>query len=409
MKVLFISNLYPPNYLGGYEILCQQVCKDLERRGHNSVILTSTHGVKEATTGETSPNIHRILELFIPFDKHPDGLMRMRRWIVGRHNYALTRALVAKEKPDVIFIWSQLRLGLGSARAAHDSGVPVAYTFNDFHIAGYRPAPLGLKPKAFGKYMADNWIFPGITFKGLNFRHATCISHMLKQRLLERGLPIRDARVIYQGIPVEQFSKKAEPGKIEHPPRLLYVGQLHPYKGVHTLIEAAHLVADRNISDPGSPRPDLRVSIVGDGPEEYKKQLREKAAQGRANIEFAGKVAQPELPGVYREHDIFVFPSTWQEPFGLTHLEAMACGTPVISTADGGHGEFLKDGENALIFEKENPGQLAAQISRLISDNDLAGHLAATARAMVEQEFTLQRYVTDIEAFLQEAATGENR
>jgi glycosyltransferase involved in cell wall biosynthesis len=115
------------------------------------------------------------------------------------------------------------------------------------------------------------------------------------------------------------------------------------------------------------------------------------------------------LSGVYREHDIFVFPSTWQEPFGLTHLEAMACGTPVISTADGGHGEFLKDGENALIFEKENPGQLAAQISRLISDNDLAGHLAATARAMVEQEFTLQRYVTDIEAFLQEAATGENR
>ena len=134
-----------------------------------------------------------------------------------------------------------------------------------------------------------------------------------------------------------------------------------------------------------------------------------KALQGHADIKFTGKVEQSQLPGIYREHDIFVFPSKWQEPFGLTHLEAMSSGTPVISTTDGGHGEFLKDGENALVFEKENPGGLAAQISRLIRDNDLARHLAATARAMVEQEFTLKRYVADIEAFLQKVARGENR
>jgi len=408
MKILFISNLYPPHYLGGYEILCQQVCEDLQKRGHNSVVLTSTHGVKEAPTGEIPPNIHRILKLYNPFGR-PAKLMRAQRWIVGRRNYGLTKAFVAKERPDVIFIWSQLRMGLGSAQAALDSGIPVAYTFNDFHVAGYRSAQFGLTPKAFGKYVADHWIFRGITFKGQDFKHATCISHMLKMKLLEKGLPIKDARVIYQGIPVDKFPKKAEPGKITHPPRLLYVGQLHPYKGVHTLIEAAHLIADGMKRNPGSPHLRLGVSIVGDGPEEYKRQLMKKAQQGHADIEFAGKIAQPELPGIYREHDIFVFPSAWQEPFGLTHLEAMASGTPVISTADGGHGEFLKDGENALIFEKENPRGLAAKISRLISDNELARRLAATARAMVEQEFALQRYVTDIEAFLQEVARGENR
>ena len=364
--------------------------------------------MKEATTGETTPNIHRILKLYNPFGK-PAGLMRAQRWIVGRHNYGLTKTFVAKESPDVIFIWSQLRLGLGSAQAAQDSRVPVAYTFNDFHVAGYRSARFGLTPKAFGRYMADNWIFSGITFKGQDFRYSTCISHMLKKSLLEKGLPIKDAKVIYQGIPVDQFPEKAEPGKIRHPPRLLYVGQLHPYKGVHTLIEAAHLIADDMKSNPGSPSLRLGVSIVGDGPEEYKRQLIKMALQGHADIEFFGKVEQSELPGIYREHDIFVFPSTWREPFGLTHLEAMASGTPVVSTADGGHGEFLRDGENALIFEKEHPRGLAAQISRLISDNDLARNLADSARAMVEQEFTLQRYVTDIEAFLQEAAMGENR
>ena len=408
MKILFISNLFPPHYLGGYEILCQQVCEDLRKRGHVCIVLTSTHGVKEATTGETTPGIHRILDLYNPFGEQA-GLMRAQRWRVGRRNYGLTRAFVARERPDVIFIWSQLRMGLGSTQAAMDSGVPVAYTFNDFHMAGYRPAPFGLAPRAFARYVADNWIFRGITFKGQDFKNATCISHMLKKKLLGNGVPIKDARVIYQGIPVEKFPEKAEPGKIAHPPHLLYVGQLHPYKGVHTLIEAAHLIANDMKRTPGSPRLCLGVSIVGDGPESYKRQLMEMALQGHADIEFAGKVAQPELPGIYRKHDIFVFPSTWQEPFGLTHLEAMASGTPVISTADGGHGEFLKDGENALIFEKENPQALAAQISRLISDNDLARHLAATARAMVEQEFTLQRYVTDIEVFLQEVVEGENK
>jgi hypothetical protein len=108
--------------------------------------------------------------------------MRAQRWIVGRRNYALTKALLAKERPGVIFIWSQLRLSLGSAQAAQDSGVPVAYTFNDFHIAGYQPAPLGLTPKAFAKYMTDNWVLSRITFKGRDFKHATCISHMLKRR-----------------------------------------------------------------------------------------------------------------------------------------------------------------------------------------------------------------------------------
>ena len=408
MKILFISNLYPPHYLGGYEILCQQVCEDLRKRGHDPVVLTSTHGVKGAAAGETTPGIHRILKLYNPFGS-PAGLMRAQRWIVGRRNYALTRALLAKERPDVIFIWSQLRLSLGSARAAQDSGSPVAYTFNDFHIAGYRPAPLGLTPKAFAKYMADNWILHRITFKGQDFKHATCISHMLKGKLLEKGLPIKDAKVIYQGIPVDKFPEKAEPGKITHPPRLLYVGQLHSYKGVHTLIEAAHFIADGMINSHSSSRARLSVSIVGDGPGQYKRQLTKQALQGHADINFVGKVPQSELSGIYREHDIFIFPSSWQEPFGLTHLEAMASGTPVISTADGGHGEFLKDGENALVFEKENPGGLAAQISRLINDNDLARYLAATARTMVEQEFTLQRYVTDIEAFLQEVAREENR
>jgi spore coat protein SA len=178
---------------------------------------------------------------------------------------------------------------------------------------------------------------------------------------------------------------------------------LHPYKGVHTLIEAAHIVSSWNEIPP------LEVSVVGDGPEEYKRQLQDMAFQGRARVEFLGKVPHAKLARLYREHDIFVFPSTWQEPFGLTHLEAMASGTPVISTAGGGHGEFLRDRENALVFEKEKADQLAWHILCLIRDRNLSRRLATRARVVVEREFSLERYAADLEAFLQEMVRDGGR
>jgi len=401
MKLLIISNLFPPYYLGGYEILCAQVVHGLEKKGHKAVVLTSTHGIEGKTAEKNLPNVHRMLKLYLPFDQPPQ-LMRRQRWRVGKYNYSIAKQVIARERPDVIFVWSQLRLTLGAARAAQDSGIPVAYTFNDETIAGYVPACFGLAPRAFARYVLDRWVFPSITLRGLNFQNAMCISHWLKGKLIAKGVPIRSAEVIYQGISLEQFSAKPAIGKIAKPARLLYVGQLHPYKGVHTIIEAVNLIS----STAGAPS--LRLSIVGDGPDEYKRKLKDQAVKGNAVIEFVGKVPHAKLSRTYREHDIFVFGSTSVEAFGLTHLEAMASGTTVISTADGGHGELLRDGENALVFETENPEQLAERIVRLIHDEDLSRRLARNARAMVEREFIVERYVTDLESFLQETLNGNS-
>ena len=398
MKILIISNLFPPYFLGGCEILCSQVCQELERRGHQVVVLTSTHGLEAGTTKKDLSNVHRILKLYLPFDQPVRRMMRRRRWQIGKHNYDVAKKVISRESPDVIFIWSQLRLMSGAARAAQDSGLPMVYTFNDEYPAYYRPSRFGLAPRTFARYVADNWVFPSITLHGLTFQNSTCISQLLKDNLVSQGVPIFNSEVIYQGIPLEQFPAKSDMGKVERPSRVLYVGQLHQHKGVHTLIEAVNLIASRCGAD------DISTSIVGDGPEEYKRQLKEMAAQGSATVEFFGKVPHAKLAPIYREHDLFVFPSIWQEPFGLTHLEAMASGTPVISTADGGQGEFLKDGENALIFEKEDSEQLAQQIQRLIGEQDLSRYLAANARATVETEFTLERYIRDLESFLQKAA-----
>ena len=85
---------------------------------------------------------------------------------------------------------------------------------------------------------------------------------------------------------------------------------------------------------------------------------------------------------------------------GLTHLEAMASGTPVASTADGGQAEFLEHDGNALVFPKGDAAALAAALARLLDDGALRTRLAREARAMVENRFTMRRYVDDLEALL---------
>lgn len=125
-------------------------------------------------------------------------------------------------------------------------------------------------------------------------------------------------------------------------------------------------------------------------------------------MEFTGQIAHDAMPALYRDHDILLFPSIWPEPFGLTHLEAMASGTPVVSTADGGHGEFLRENENALIFPKEDEETLARQLLRMANEPGLSERLAQAGRRTVEQGFSLDGYVSRLEDFLRRTLTGSN-
>ena len=395
MKLLVISNLYPPHVLGGYEMLCAEVCSALHRRGHDLLVLTSTHGIdKEAPPRRESLPVLRQLELYLPFEE-PPRLLRTRRWIVGHRNHVATKRVITGFHPDAIFVWSQLRLTLGPARAAFASKVPVLYVLNDEHISGYSPRPLMLSPRAIARWVADTLVFSFNTLRGLKLQHAAVNSRCVRDWLSAQGVEIADCRVIYQGIDIARFPPKAEPGSIHSPVRVLYTGQLHPYKGVHTIIRAIGLINRARGPDY------LTLSVVGTGPAAYIRKLEAEASLSGARVHFMGHMGRELLAPVYREHDVFVFPSIWHEPFGLTHLEAMASGTPVVSTAHGGPGEFLRHEENALVFEKENPRDLSFQILRLIDDPKLRARIAVQGSQMVARQFTLERYVSELENYLE--------
>jgi glycosyltransferase involved in cell wall biosynthesis len=122
----------------------------------------------------------------------------------------------------------------------------------------------------------------------------------------------------------------------------------------------------------------------------------------REHVRFLGQVPWERMPELYQDHEVYLLPSVFEEPFSIGLLEAMASGLAVVGTTTGGSREVLVEGENSLTFPAEDAPALAAQLQRVL-DPTLRARLAAAGRRTVEQRFPLDRILSEIETFLQDA------
>lgn len=400
MKILVVSNLYPPIVFGGYEILCHQVCEQLHKWGHQIEVLTS-----DFRASECQDQAVRQLRLTTDFPLPGQSvewvdfrLQTLQR--IGSWNYAKTIESIERFQPDVVFCWCLSRLSLACVRAAQVRQIPVAYTINDEHPRQFIPARWGLGLKKSLKSVAEKWLWPLTTMRDPAFP-ITIISQATRSRLLEAGLPIAHSRVIHQGIPLERFPMRASFASA--PRKILYVGQLSRTKGVHTLIQALAQLGkqDKVGCEAGS---DWSLDIVGDGVPEYTRELESLVHQHglQQQVTFLGRLPHQQLPEVYREHEVFVFPSEWEEPFGLTHLEAMASGCAVISTTTGGSKELIRDQVNALAYQAGDATALASCLQKILYEPGLGQALSLGGRAYVEEHHSLEVYSQRLQRFLQD-------
>lgn len=108
-------------------------------------------------------------------------------------------------------------------------------------------------------------------------------------------------------------------------------------------------------------------------------------------VTYVGRKVREEKEAFFRQADIFVFP-TYYETFGLVNLEAMEYKLPVISTNEGGIPDIVKDGENGLICEKQNPVSLADCIAKLLDDEELRVKMGSAGHEKFCREFTLDKF-----------------
>jgi D-inositol-3-phosphate glycosyltransferase len=176
---------------------------------------------------------------------------------------------------------------------------------------------------------------------------------------------------------------------------IVYVGRMLPRKDVRNIVRALALLPERGL-DPEAPERPLRLLLVGGESLEPDRTatpeigvLQDLAAElgVAARVSFVGK-RQPEvLRDYYSAGDVAVT-TPWYEPFGLTPLEAMACGRPVIGAAVGGIGYTVEDGVTGLLVPPRNPPALAAALRRLFERPALREQMGHAARARVEREFS---------------------
>ncbi len=184
-------------------------------------------------------------------------------------------------------------------------------------------------------------------------------------------------RIIPCGIDLGRFRPDLRPLRevVAGTKRILFLGRLDARKGIEILIAAMPAVLK---SVPGA-----TLSVVGRGPmEQSARSLAERLGVSRS-VEFAGSVAQDDLPRRYAGSSVYCAPTLGGETLGIVLLEAMASGAPVVASRIPGYDETVRDGIDGLLVPPADPASLAASLVRVLTDPALEQRLrsAGLARA----------------------------
>ena len=171
-------------------------------------------------------------------------------------------------------------------------------------------------------------------------------------------------------------------------PHLLFLSNLLISKGVTVLLDALKILKEKEYTF-------VCQFVGGETSEMGAVQFSEEVDKRNLNdrIAYVGRKVGEEKEAFFRQSDVFVFPTYYyNECFPLVILEAMEYKLPVISTNEGGIPDMVKDGENGLICEKQNPYSLADCIAKLLDDEELRVKMGNAGYEKFCREFTLQQF-----------------
>lgn len=191
------------------------------------------------------------------------------------------------------------------------------------------------------------------------------------------GLHVGDFRIIPNGVDVGRFAEATPLDRLQGDgPVLLFVGRLEERKGLeHAVTAFAHLKARH---------PDLRLVVVGDGPERERCQ-RLLPAGLRVDVDFLGRVSDADLPRCYASADVYVSPATGGESFGIVLLESLAAGTAVVASDLPGFRSVVEDGRTAHLVPPGDARALADAVDALLANPSLREAQVAAGREAVEE------------------------
>lgn len=432
MKILILTNLYPPHHAGTNDFRCERINEDLKLRGHETRVLTSAHGMSGV---QADGQVSRKLAMNGAYGhERVEGYNDLKR-IELQNNAALTEELAAFQ-PELVLVFSLHGLSKSMVFTLRHSRLPVVYDVADYWLAqgvkddpwlrwwnapslpfssqmartgletsGERgrldaTAPTRMKrgfdrlPGLYGSEEEQAAVQPN-SLGGFRFERLYFCSDAVK-RLTERtGFQVGHGEIIRPGIRAEDFVGEVKPATATLS-KLVVIAPLTDDSGILTAVKALKILKDAGRK--------LTLSVFGRGDTKYVADLRSFTVRNQLPVEFQTvSNSQKDLPGIYHRHDIFLHTAEWREPYSTAPLEAMAAGLPVVCAHKGGAPETIRHGENGLLYETGDPASLASNIEFLLNTPSFRQTLCENAQGEVFGKYNEAIMTDQIEAYLRES------
>jgi glycosyltransferase involved in cell wall biosynthesis len=373
MNILVVTNIYPPQELGGYGRSIADFVWGLQQRGHTLQVLSSDAAElgESSSLGPSGEPIDRRLKLKGSYSggvKHIEG--PNQRNLIDEHNVQLIRHWINTTKWDGILLGNLDLLGPELLSVLLEANCKIQH-----HIGFVHPP------------------FPAHRWPNSSNYVMVAASQAVRSALIQGGMPTNNIPVIYPGARTEQFGAKITgmpaplpaDGSQHRPLKVCFAGLLMMSKGVHTIIEAVIQLNRNGIC--------IQASLAGDSFQQgYRQQLEALIEQEGLNgvVQFVGQLKRSSLARFYALHHVGVFPSIHPEAFGIVAAEMMASRLAVISSCVGGAGELIKHEETGLEFTAGNSQELAICLARHAKNSALRDQLAAKGQQQIEARFSVR-------------------
>ena len=364
MIILVISLDFPPQP-GGIAVFLHNLCTQLSRLEHHVDVLAPARvGCAEADARQR----YRVYRYVSP--RRPSSIVPIRR----------TLALYRQHRYDVIFMglfFTTSALGALILRRLWDVPYVILSHGNDLtQTISNRVDEL-----------AARFLLHNATLMLGNSRFTV-------ERIRQAG---------YKG-PVEVLNPGVDPARFHPEVDTTRVRQQYNLDGRRVLLTTARLVAKKNVDGVlrALPKvieqvPDVLYLVAGDGEERGRLEALRDELGLRSCVRFLGHIENSQLPALYCASDLFVM-SSYEvkgsgdiETFGISFVEANACGKPVIGGWSGGTVDAVIDGETGLLVDPHDVDGIAEAIVRLLTDCELAHRLGENGRRRVERELNWEK------------------
>lgn len=416
MKILVLTNLYPPSFVSDYEVRCATVTDKLREKGHQVRVLTSNHGLQKLSANPTfsdptiipehqEKNISRALNLHGHFGHPWLSISRLKQ--LELYNNEVLQDTLNRYKPEIVHVWNMAGLSKSLLLTLQKSGIPVVYDVADYWIARGLKWDVWLRwwnrreisrinkfrrwfAQVFGNRKRLQNRAPTNPIEHIQFRRIYFSCKRVKQVTLEAGYPVSHAEVIY--CPVNTTIFNGQPKSGDQPlHKLLFVGDLSEDNGIMTVLRAMYELIDKFSGT---------LTVCGDGEIHYVERLKQFVNEERLPVVFAHLKKPADMAEVYRNHDALLFTPENDSHDFIPPLEGSACGLPVICSSKGAAAELISHNETGLTFHAGDATNLAGQILNLASSGENRFKMASKGQKRILDRYSEPNIVSQIEAYL---------